>query len=226
VDIYEQSTKIKCMESNQPLLDLIANEMNTIFQQFEWAINFKIFDEVMLSFETYGFFINDIPKGNYKLDAFEAIANWIYCYYIANAVMGDMYGTYYPKVDASKKIQKMTRTIEKFEDLIIEHFGEELESIEKYGDNYHFEKEYGDELDQISQTLKHAKRLKHDLQEKEFRIFTKNRFYKREKTPKQDLKRILKYLKHAVGLTVSDSEINDLINKLPNTPTPTHIRNS
>jgi len=228
VDNHKKVTEIKtiCMESNQPLLDFMANEMNTsAFRQFEWIIDCEIFDEVIWCFETYGFFINDIPKGIHKLDAFENIMNWVHNYYIVNAVRSDGYGTYYPKVDASKKIPKMIRTIEQFEDLIIEQFGDFLEEIEEYGEDYHITGRYRDELDQISQTLKHAKRLKHDLQEKEFRIFKKNRFYKREKTSKQDLKRILKEIRKAANITIHESDINDLINNLPNTPTPTPIKN-
>lgn len=219
--MYEKLSKIEtlCMESNQPLLDLIAIVINEFIRDTEWAGGFHIFDEVIECFETYGYFLNDIQEGENKLSAFENIMSWINGYYVTNVFASDGYGTYYPKVDAGKKIKKMTRIIDNFENIIVEQFGEYLEEIEEYGSDYHIRGEFRNELDQISNTLDCVRRLKKDLQEKNFHIFQRNRFYKKDRVSKQDFKWILKDIKIANNLTVSDSDINDLINNLPNSPT-------
>jgi len=199
---------------NETFVDILKAYLEQEMKFLEAQHN-NFIDEAIECIGCYGLFLNTIPLQHENLDQ---VLSWFYDYYSTNSI-NKLIKKYTIQEDASKKIKKILRTMEKFEDVINEYFEDNLIDIQ------HLE-EWGEDdcimtglqilkTKEILSALDIVNELKNDLIKKEFKIFNKHHFYLPKTTSKQDLKFILKELKKQFNLSMTELDIDTFINHLP-----------
>ncbi len=189
-----------------------------VFECHEVLLGVKYKDLLIETFKTYGNFLNHIPIEVRNKFIEENLLDWIFNYYYINPIIDKSNASrksFYPQIDASKKIKQIEKTLQNFQDLIQDQFGDLIEEMEKYGDDFHIDGEYLNKLKQVSNTLNTAKLLQEDIKKKNFQWFNRSRFYKYIPISKQELKRIIKNAKHQYNLNVTELSIKELIDNIP-----------
>lgn len=175
-------------------------------------------DLFLETFEIFGGFLDDIPIEDRESFIEKELFAWMYNYYCVNPIkdgQNHVSKSYYPKIDASKKIKQIIKTLQDFENLIEEQFGEFFDEMEEYGDSGNIKGEYYDKLRQTKNALNTAKLLQEDISNRDFKWFRHNRFYRSSITSKQELKGILNTTKQRYNIRATDLSIKELIDNIP-----------
>jgi len=157
----------------------------------EQELFIEIYESVLYNFELHGDFLNCIPIADRENIISTKILTWINNY-TSNNINREVNRLLPITKEASKEIKKNIGIIEKFEDMINDNFSFLEETIKRNNEfNIPNEADKINTINAIKILLSTTDDLKQDLSKKEFKIFSKYKYYPLEITTKSNLSNIL-----------------------------------